>query len=48
MPMPNLCCPEISKTYDFLDVARAAEAFLNGIPAASVYALLEGFKQAGT
>ena len=37
----------IRKTYDFLDVARAAEAFLNGIPAASVYALLEGFKEAG-
>lgn len=37
----------VRKTYDFLDVARAAETFLNGIPAASVYALLEGFKEAG-
>lgn len=35
------------KIYDFLDVSRAAEAFLNGIPAASVYAVLEGFKEAG-
>ncbi len=31
----------VRKTYDFLDVARAAEAFLNGIPAASVYAPLD-------
>lgn len=37
----------VRKTYDFLDVARGAETFLNGIPAASVYALLEGFKEAG-
>jgi len=37
----------IRKSYDFLDVARAAEAFLNGIPAASVYALLEGLKEVG-
>ncbi|MEZ6048924.1 MAG: DUF1254 domain-containing protein [Planctomycetaceae bacterium] len=37
----------VRKTYDFLDVSRASEAFLNGIPAASVYALLEGFKEAG-
>lgn len=35
------------KIYDFLDVSRGTEAFLNGIPAASVYALLEGFKEAG-
>ena len=34
----------VRKTYDFLDVSRAAEAFLNGIPAASIYAVLEGFK----
>jgi hypothetical protein len=37
----------VRKTYDFLDVSRAAETFLNGIPAASVYGLLEGLKQAG-
>ena len=37
----------VRKAYDFLDFSRGAEAFLNGIPAASVYALLEGFKEAG-
>jgi hypothetical protein len=37
----------VDKTYDFLDVSRGVEVFLNGIPAASVYALLEGFKEAG-
>jgi hypothetical protein len=35
------------KIYDFLDVSRGVEVFLNGIPAASIYAALEGFKQAG-
>lgn len=35
------------KVYDFLDTARAAEAFLNGIPAASVHSLLEGVKEVG-
>jgi hypothetical protein len=37
----------VKKAYDLLDFARGAGAFLNGIPAASVYALLEGFKEAG-
>ena len=37
----------VKKTYDFLDFSRGVEAFLNGIPAASVYGLLEGFKEAG-
>lgn len=37
----------VKKAYDFLDFSRGVEAFLNGIPAASVYALLEGFKEAG-
>ena len=37
----------VAKAYDFIDVARGAEAFLSGIPAASVYAILEGFKEAG-
>jgi hypothetical protein len=37
----------VKKTYDFLDLSRGSEAFLNGIPAASVYAALEGFKEAG-
>ncbi|MDH5314988.1 MAG: DUF1254 domain-containing protein [Gemmatimonadota bacterium] len=37
----------VEKAYDFLDTSRGAEAFLNGIPAASIYALLEGLKEAG-
>jgi hypothetical protein len=37
----------VEKVYDFLDFSRGAEAFLNGIPAASAYALLEGIKDAG-
>jgi hypothetical protein len=37
----------VKKVYDFLDLSRGAEAFLNGIPAASVYAILEGLKEAG-
>ncbi len=37
----------VEKAYDFLDLARGMEAFLNGIPAASVYAILEGIKAAG-
>jgi hypothetical protein len=37
----------VKKVYDFLDLSRGAEAFLNGIPAASVYGILEGIKEAG-
>jgi len=37
----------VRKAYDFLDISRGADAFLNGIPAASVYAILEGIKDAG-
>ena len=37
----------VKKSYDFLDTARGAEAFLNGIPAASIYGILEGIKEAG-
>ena len=37
----------VRKTIDFLDVSRAAEAFLTGMPATSIYAMLEGLKQAG-
>jgi hypothetical protein len=37
----------VKKAYDFLDFSRGVEAFLNGMPAASVYGLLEGFKEAG-
>jgi hypothetical protein len=43
--MPNQAT--VKKAYDFLDFSRGVEAFLNGMPAASVYGLLEGFKEAG-
>jgi hypothetical protein len=43
MPSANT----VAKTYDYLDVARAAETFLAGIPAASLYSVVEGFKDAG-
>jgi hypothetical protein len=37
----------VQKVYDNLDHLRGVEAFLNGIPAASVYAACEGLSQAG-
>jgi len=37
----------VQKTYDFLDLSRGVDAFLNGMPAASMYAMLEGLKKAG-
>jgi len=37
----------VKKTYDFIDLARATEAFLNGIPPTSIYAMLEGMKATG-
>ena len=37
----------VQKSYDFLDVSRGVEAFLSGMPGASVYAALEGMKSAG-
>ena len=37
----------VEKVYDFLDVSRGVQAFLNGIPAASIYAVLEGHKAVG-
>lgn len=37
----------VQKVYDNLDFGRGVEAFLAGIPEASVYALCEGFSQAG-
>ena len=37
----------VKKAYDFLDFSRGAQAFLDGMPAASIYGLLEGFKEAG-
>lgn len=37
----------VKKVYDNLDFARGVEAFLTGIPAASLYAVCEGLGQAG-
>jgi hypothetical protein len=37
----------VKKTRDFIDLSRAVDSFLNGIPAASIYAMLEGLEQAG-
>jgi hypothetical protein len=37
----------VKKAYDQLDFGRGVEAFLAGIPATSVYALCEGFREAG-
>ncbi|MEM6659012.1 MAG: hypothetical protein AAF625_13065, partial [Pseudomonadota bacterium] len=40
--------PETSAmVYDYLDRARGVDAFLKGIPAASVYMLIEGVKPLG-
>lgn len=35
------------KVYDYLDGARGVDAFLNGMPAASIQAFLQGMKDAG-
>ena len=37
----------VQKVYDNLDFTRGMETFLNGIPAASMQALLEGFTEVG-
>ena len=37
----------VQKVYDNLDRARGVEAFLSGMPAASVYAVCEGISQVG-
>jgi len=37
----------VDKIYDFLDLSRGVHCFLSGIPAASIYAAFEGFKDAG-
>ena len=37
----------VKKAYDFLDLSRGVDAFLNGMPATSLYAMLEGLKDAG-
>src|SRR5262245_15959931 len=39
--------PTVQKAYDQLDFGRGIEAFLAGMPAASVYALCEGLSQVG-
>ena len=37
----------VKKVYDHLDLYRGVDAFLNGIPAASIYAMREGLKTVG-
>ncbi len=37
----------VEKVYDFLDLSRGVHTFLNGMPAASLYAMLEGLKDIG-
>lgn len=37
----------VDKVYDFLTVSRGVQAFLKGMPATSIYAMLEGMKNAG-
>jgi len=37
----------VEKVYSFLDLSRGVHAFLNGMPAASLYAMLEGLKDIG-
>lgn len=37
----------VKTAYDFIDFSRGAQAFLTGMPAASIYAILEGIKKAG-
>lgn len=37
----------VKKSRDFMDVSRGVEAFMSGMPAASLHAALEGFKKAG-
>ena len=37
----------VKKAYDFLDLSRGVDTFLNGMPATSIYAMLEGLKDAG-
>lgn len=37
----------VKKTYEFLDLSRGVDAFLSGMPATSIYAMLEGLKTAG-
>jgi hypothetical protein len=40
--------PETSeKVYHYLDTARAVDAFLRGMPLASMYAMIEGLRSTG-
>lgn len=39
--------PTVRKVYENLDFMRGVDAFLTGIPAASAFSILEGFRQAG-
>jgi hypothetical protein len=46
----SMVCPDeatVQKSFDFLDLSRGVEAFLSGMPATSIYAMLEGLKEAG-
>ena len=37
----------VKKAYGFLDLSRGVKACLDGMPATSLYAMLEGLKDAG-
>ena len=37
----------VNKVYDYIDLSRGVAAFLNGIPAASMYGMLRGFAESG-
>ena len=37
----------VQKVYDYLDFSRGVDTFLRGVPAASLYAALEGLKEVG-
>lgn len=37
----------VEKAYYFLDLSRGVDAYLNGMPGVSTYAMLEGLKEAG-
>ena len=43
MPDPET----VEKAYDYIDLSRAVDSFLDGMPAASIYAMLEGQKGIG-
>jgi hypothetical protein len=37
----------VERVYDNLDFVRGVEAFLDGVPAASIYGLAQGYREAG-